>query len=224
MEKNIGGIIEMNKLEKALEIYEKNMKMGEAIQAGFSDGVKGVVKPDNIKRFELLGAEKTMLYARKNADYGNSFDKSLDEDGLLVAKIRMMDKLLRFSQLIKHPVQVTEETLRETLIDLSNYADMTIMWMDAKEEAEAMERVKMLTTGGGGVVENYEPGIICGYNLKLDPDEADKMWRSAPADKGYIEPIPMFNDVIPLTPNQIREGIGKCIVVDKPVEKIHSED
>lgn len=98
-------------------------------------------KSDNVKRFELLGAEKAMLYARKNADYGDSFNKSLDEDGLLVAKIRLGDKYSRFCQLIKNPAQVTEEKLRETLIDLSNYADMTIMYMDEKEEAEQARKM-----------------------------------------------------------------------------------
>jgi hypothetical protein len=108
----------------------------------FADGVKYPAddKPENIKRFELLGAEKALLYARKNADYGDSFNKSLDEDGLLVAKIRLGDKFLRFSQLINNPAQVTEEKLRETLIDLSNYTDMTIMWLDAKEESDNMKK------------------------------------------------------------------------------------
>jgi hypothetical protein len=100
-------------------------------------------KPNNIKRFELLGAEKALLYARKNADYGDSFNKSLDEDGLLVAKIRLGDKYLRFCQLINNPAQVTEEKLRETLIDLSNYADMTIMWLDDKEELDNKKMKEM---------------------------------------------------------------------------------
>jgi hypothetical protein len=111
--------------------------VGEGQSRAIDDAYKRIeeeIKPSNVKRFELLGAEKALLFAKKNKDYGNSFDKSLDEDGLLVAKIRMMDKMLRFAQLIKNPAEVTDEKIRDTLIDLSNYADMTIMWMDAKEE------------------------------------------------------------------------------------------
>ena len=38
---------------------------------------------------------------QKNLAYGDSFSKSLDEDGLLVLKIRLGDKLNRVSSLIK---------------------------------------------------------------------------------------------------------------------------
>jgi hypothetical protein len=102
--------------------------------------VKGPEKPANVKRFELLGDEKALLYARKNKDYGDSFNQSLDEDGLLVSKIRLGDKYKRFCQLINNPAEVTEEKLRETLIDLSNYADMTIMWLDQKEEQKQLKK------------------------------------------------------------------------------------
>lgn len=86
-----------------------------------------------IESFKKIQDEKVDIYIRKNRDYGNSFDKSLDEDGLLVAKIRMMDKLNRFARLISNDSQVTDETLRDTLIDLSNYADMAVRWMDEKD-------------------------------------------------------------------------------------------
>jgi hypothetical protein len=116
-------------------------------------------KPENVKRFERLGEEKAALYARKNADYGNSFDKSLDEDGLLVLKIRLGDKFSRFCQLLKNPAQVTEEKLRETLIDLSNYADMGILWLDAKEEEKAGEKA---------IAKLNEMANDCSYDDLLD--------------------------------------------------------
>jgi hypothetical protein len=112
---------------------EATRKLWEETQATQPGKVYAEEKPQNIRQFEMLGEEKLALYTRKNADYGDSFNKSLDEDGLLVAKIRIMDKVQRFCQLIKNPAQVTEEKLRETLIDLSNYTDMTIMWLDVKE-------------------------------------------------------------------------------------------
>ena len=40
----------------------------------------------------------TDLYARKNRDYGNSFDKSMDKFGLVVAAIRIGDKVNRLSR------------------------------------------------------------------------------------------------------------------------------
>lgn len=71
------------------------------------------------------------LYSRKNRDYGDSFTKSLDEDGLIVSKIRMGDKMNRFATLIKHDFHaVNDESLIDTLFDLANYAVMTIDYIE----------------------------------------------------------------------------------------------
>lgn len=106
--------------------------------------MSNVIKSDKVKlgkdllyhgtnqdRFKIISAELAAIYARKNSDYGNSFDISLDEDGLLVSKIRLGDKLNRFSNLLKKGTQeVGDESIRDTILDLANYAIMTVMWMD----------------------------------------------------------------------------------------------
>lgn len=68
---------------------------------------------------------------KKNADYGNAFEKSMDEDGLLVAKIRIGDKIRRINSLIKNngEGQVKDERLEDTYLDLANYCVMTILWI-----------------------------------------------------------------------------------------------
>lgn len=70
-------------------------------------------------------------YRKKNADYGNAFEKSMDEDGLLVAKIRIGDKIRRINSLIKNngEGQVKDEKLEDTYLDLANYCVMTILWI-----------------------------------------------------------------------------------------------
>ena len=80
---------------------------------------------------ESILNEIRQLYNRKNADYGNSFDKTLDEFGLVASATRMSDKFNRFKSLIKNqnPVQVQDEKIEDTLIDLASYAIMTIKWM-----------------------------------------------------------------------------------------------
>lgn len=65
----------------------------------------------------------------KNHDYGNSFFDSIDEDGLVAAKVRIKDKVNRFSNLIKEENQVKDESLTDTLLDLANYAIMTAMYL-----------------------------------------------------------------------------------------------
>ena len=73
--------------------------------------------------------EIRQLHNRKNADYGDSFDKTLDEFGLVASATRMSDKFNRFKSLIKNPAQVSDEKIEDTLIDLASYAIMTIKWM-----------------------------------------------------------------------------------------------
>ena len=82
--------------------------------------------------FMGIALEMHETYLKKNADYGNSFDKSLDEDGLLVAKIRLGDKFNRFSSLIKQEQQVSDESMEDTLLDMANYAIMAVKWMRSK--------------------------------------------------------------------------------------------
>lgn len=91
----------------------------------------------NVLTFKSLRINKTAkrmisIYQKKNADYGNSFDQSLDEDGLLVAKIRIGDKVRRFLSLTKEgvEVQVKEESISDTLLDLANYCVMTIVYIN----------------------------------------------------------------------------------------------
>jgi hypothetical protein len=66
----------------------------------------------------------------KNADYGNSFGEQYEEYGLLSAVIRLDDKMRRLKQLMKQSAQVKDESIRDTVLDLSNYAIMTVMELD----------------------------------------------------------------------------------------------
>lgn len=81
----------------------------------------------------VLGLNK--IYYQKNVDYGDSFNKSLDEDGLLVAKIRIMDKVNRFKTLLKaDEALVKDESIEDTLLDMANYALMTVMWLNKNKQ------------------------------------------------------------------------------------------
>ena len=104
----------------------------------------------NVVKFWKVTEEMVELYSKKNADYGDSFAKSLDDDGLLVSKIRLNDKMGRFNSILdKGVVQVDDETVRDTLIDLANYAAMTIQWMDKKSDSEKAAE-DILKNGFGG--------------------------------------------------------------------------
>ena len=128
---------------KIMDIYDKStgfprldeeLRRYEVDTSG-ADRDGDFVLPDvnDETRFRFIMEEMVTLYSRKNADYGDAFTESLDEDGLLVSKIRIKDKLNRFSQLISNDALVYDETMRDTLIDLANYTVMTLVWLDKNE-------------------------------------------------------------------------------------------
>ena len=81
-----------------------------------------------IQEFKNITQEMLDTYSRKNVDYDDAFTKSLEEDGLLVAKIRLGDKYKRFSALIKQENLVKDESIEDTLLDMASYAIMTVMF------------------------------------------------------------------------------------------------
>ena len=71
--------------------------------------------------------ELNEIYARKNHDYGDSFGKGYAEYGMVMAVIRLEDKLNRLKSLIKAEPLVKDESINDTLMDLANYAIMTVI-------------------------------------------------------------------------------------------------
>ena len=66
----------------------------------------------------------------KNDAYGDSFTKSVDEDGLLVLKIRLGDKFNRISSLIKNgKFKENDESLEDTLLDMAGYAILGLKYL-----------------------------------------------------------------------------------------------
>lgn len=73
-------------------------------------------------------------YAKKNADYGNAFGDTFQELGIVSAVTRIIDKTNRLKSLCRPGAdqKVNDESVRDTLLDLANYAIMTVMEMDAQ--------------------------------------------------------------------------------------------
>lgn len=76
--------------------------------------------------------ELNAIYTKKNADYGDSFHTTFVEEGMAMSRIRLGDKFARFKNLTRGSAQkVADESIRDTLLDMANYAIMTIIEMDA---------------------------------------------------------------------------------------------
>lgn len=93
--------------------------------------------PKNIKQFRLVTNEMQKLYAEKNRRYGDAFSRRFKEFGMLSAVIRLDDKMERLKYLCQAPQDCGDESVRDTLIDLANYAVMTIMELDSLKEKSA---------------------------------------------------------------------------------------
>mgnify|MGYP001334052264 CR=1 FL=1 len=87
-------------------------------------------------RHASICKELNRLYQTKNEDYDDAFAKSFREYGMTMPCIRLEDKLNRVKALtVKCQDQaVNNESVTDTLMDLANYAIMTLVELDVGEE------------------------------------------------------------------------------------------
>lgn len=99
------------------------------------------------------------VFVRKNHDYGNSFEKSLDTFGLVAGIVRMNDKFERLVSLNdpSKDAQIASESLVDTLEDLSNYSAMAACWLKGKKAADWKElRMKELDGNIESIIKNAD--------------------------------------------------------------------
>jgi len=87
---------------------------------------------NRVEKFRRIQDQGLELFRQKNQDYGNAFDTY----GILGVLMRIQDKLQRYVSITKTSVQlVNDESLRDTLIDLHNYAAMAILLHDEQTKS-----------------------------------------------------------------------------------------
>jgi hypothetical protein len=87
------------------------------------------IQEKRLKQFQQVQAENLDLFVKKNADYGDAFA----DYGVVGVIVRMGDKVRRYTSITESGVVLVDnEKLRDTLVDLSNYANMAIMLLDEK--------------------------------------------------------------------------------------------
>lgn len=85
-------------------------------------------------RFKKITYVMLDTYKAKNHDYGSSFSKLFKECGMTYAYGHMAEKLERVKSLMKDEAKVKGEGMKDSLKDLANYAILTIMELERKEE------------------------------------------------------------------------------------------
>ena len=79
---------------------------------------------DRVNQLSAIQKEALELFTCKNADYGDAFAKF----GLVGVLVRIEDKIQRALSISNSGITlVDDEGLRDTLLDLHNYAAMALM-------------------------------------------------------------------------------------------------
>lgn len=84
---------------------------------------------NRIEQMETIQNEALELFKKKNTDYGDAFAKF----GVIGVLMRIEDKIQRSLSITKNGINlINDESLRDTLLDLHNYAAMALMLLDEK--------------------------------------------------------------------------------------------
>ena len=93
--------------------------------------VPGELIDENVVRFTAEALNAIQIYARKNHDYGNSFEDGMDLIGDAYGTGRIYDKAKRLATLTKKPDNAhVEESMQDTAIDLACYGIMFCSYKD----------------------------------------------------------------------------------------------
>ena len=82
---------------------------------------------NRVEQYEKVQKEAIELFKKKNADYGDAF-ATFGPVGVIV---RMGDKINRLNSVTRSGItMINTESVRDTLVDLHNYAAMAVMLLD----------------------------------------------------------------------------------------------
>lgn len=87
------------------------------------------------EQYKKVHNEAFSLFEKKNKDYGDSFANY----GSIGVIVRMGDKINRLTNITNSSITIVkDETIRDTLIDLHNYAAMAVMLLDEDKSYNSM--------------------------------------------------------------------------------------
>lgn len=106
-------------------------------------GLDEECNPERVKQMEKIQEEGLELFKKKNTDYGDAFANY----GAIGVLVRMGDKISRCQSISNKSVTLIDsESLRDTLIDLHNYAAMAIMLIDESKKNKVKLQRSATTT------------------------------------------------------------------------------
>ena len=90
---------------------------------------------EDVDEFINVVTGMIQLYAKKNHDYGNSFDDGMNRIGLAYGIGRIYDKVNRLVNVLNTTFAIDDEKFTDTLEDLANYSVMLKAWINKTDIA-----------------------------------------------------------------------------------------
>ena len=98
-----------------------------------------MTREQKVSRHLEIAKALNQLYDSKGSDYGDSFGETYRKLGIISALTRISDKYNRLISLATKPEEerkVKDESIQDTLLDLSNYCIMTVIEIEAEKELD----------------------------------------------------------------------------------------
>ena len=127
------AIIALQNFGNTLTDIEKlrwGLKTVNEIREGYREPMK------KYERHSEITKQLNEIYIAKNTDYGDAFGDTFKKLGIISAVTRIADKtnrLMSLSAKTEAERNVKDETIKDTLMDLANYALMTLIEMEELE-------------------------------------------------------------------------------------------
>lgn len=111
----------------------------------------------DLEEFEKITKKLTDTYKAKNHDYGNSFHEVYVECGFTYAYGHLKEKVNRINTLRKGDPKVIGESLEDSLLDLANYAILSLIEVKSKNQNNMPNGLNITCINGSRVI-NVEKG------------------------------------------------------------------
>ena len=122
-----------------------------------------------------IAESQIRLYESKNADYGNAADKLFESYGLNYYLIMLEQKLLRIKNLYNKTDKANNESIEDSLLDMSNYAILAVESMRKEAKQKNGNSPKNTDKANNEALRNaifdmtdYTNTIIAGTQAKIE--------------------------------------------------------
>lgn len=101
--------------------------------------VPKTLQTEEVREFITQCVSMIQLYAKKNHDYGNSFNQGMSTIGMMYGLGRIYDKINRAINITRVKAEVEDETIKDTVKDLACYSTMLLSYMHSNARKELLK-------------------------------------------------------------------------------------